>query len=190
MKLIEFKDNSAQRVYLDYIQRSKKQLAILSDKDKEDCLLEINSHIYEALGDSSLTEMESLLNILVNLGPPEETLKALVAEKKTSQAIKTFNPKHLIQALVLNIKNGFIYIFLFILSILLISFPILAVLKLINPEQVGFFAGKSGFYFGFTSTNNYNDEILGNWFIPVTLLIFITLYFTVIFLLKILKNKS
>jgi len=190
MKVLQFKNKNAQRVYDDYINRSKKFIKILSEKDREDCLLEINSHIYEFLeNNKGNDEIENILNIIERLGQPEDTLKEVVASKKTSQAIQTFNPRFLVQALFLNIKNGFIYILLSLLLLFLMCFPILIILKLIYPKNVGFFLSDHTFIFGFTNNVNNSPEILGNWFIPIAILISTTLYFSIIFLLK-LKNKK
>jgi len=189
MKALQFSSNNAQRVYDDYIHRSRKMLKILSNKDKEDCLLEINSYIYEYMEEHKGTdETEKLLNIIQRLGAPEETLKEVIAAKKTSQAIKTFNPKHLAQALLLNIRNGFIYILLFLLFIMLLGFPVLIVAKIMHPEQVGLYVGPGTFAFGIADDPN-TREVLGNWFIPVTIVLTAVLYFSIIFFLKIVNKK-
>jgi len=99
MKAIPFDNPSAQRVYNDYIQRCRRVTAILSAKDREEVLLEINSHIYEYLC-----------------------------------ATRTFNPKHLIQALALNLTNVVIYIIISALFLFEITFPTLIILKLIYPH--------------------------------------------------------
>ncbi len=49
VKNIEFKSISAQRIYNDYLKRVERTISILSEKDKLDMLMEINSHIYEAM---------------------------------------------------------------------------------------------------------------------------------------------
>lgn len=189
MKTLQFSSNNTQRVYDDYIHRSKKMLKILSDKDKEDCLLEINSYIYEYLEEHrGNDETGNLLNILQRLGAPEEMLKEVIAAKKTSQAIKTFNPKHLAQALFLNIRNGFIYVVLLLLFILILCFPLLIVGKIIYPEQVGLYVGPNSFLFGIADDPN-TREVLGNWFIPVAILLTAVLYFSIIFFLKIVNKK-
>jgi uncharacterized membrane protein len=205
MKAISFYTQSAQRVYNDYIQRCRKATSILSENDREDVLLEINSHIYEYLSaNSTKDQMETLLNVLERLGAPEETLTEIVAAKKIGEATRTFNPKHLIQALALNLTNGVIYIVLFVLFLFEIAFPILIILKLIYPDRVGLFihsngrflygyvskAGSGGISFGFSNPAN-GTEILGSWFIPVSLLIAGLIYFGIIFLLKaVKKNKT
>ena len=191
MKPIQFKNNSAQRVYLDYIQRCRKTLKGLPESDTEECLLEINSHIYEYKeANRTEDEMESLLNVLDRLGLPEDTLKEFVASKKINQAVRTLNPKFLIQALFLNISRGLIYVFLSLLFVLLFSFPILIICKLIYPEKVGCFVGENTFYFGFISRHQDTTEVLGNWFIPVAILIATILYFLIIFILKSTKHTK
>ena len=204
MKAISFDTQSAQRVYNDYIQRCRKATSILSAKDREDVLLEINSHIYEYLSaNSTKDQMETLLNVLERLGAPEETLKEMVAFKKIGQATLTYNPKHLIQALALNLTNGVIYIIHFVLFLFEIAFPILIILKLIYPDQVGLFTRSNGtFLYGYLSKSGSGGisigfsnpakgtEILGSWFIPVSLLIAVLIYIGIIFLLKVVKKNK
>ena len=187
MKSLQLDNNSSQRIYDDYIVRCKKSLRILSEEDREDCLLEINSYIYEYLDDNKLNgkdEIENLLNILDRIGIPEETFKELIASKKIIQAVYTYNPKVLIQALILNIQNGFIYIILSILFLFLTTFQILIILKLIKPDSVGLYVGFQTFFFGFIDSDKNLTEVLGNWFIPTSIIISLVLYFLILFVLQ------
>ncbi len=192
MKPIQFISGSCQRVYQDYIDRCKRIIHILSDQDREDCLMEINSYVHEYMQDHQQDdEMNSLLNILDRLGPPETTLKEIVASKKIDQAVKTYHIKYLLQALILNLRNGVTYILLFLLTILVLIFPVLIVGKIIWPQQIGLWIGGGSFVFGMHDPeNSASHELLGNYFIPVVLLIMITLYFLIIQLLKIVKSKK
>jgi uncharacterized membrane protein len=191
MKPIQFENTAAQRVYNDYIKRCRNCVKSLPEKDQEECLLEMNSHIFEYLqANSHSAEMDSLLNVLDRLGLPEETLKEFVASRKINQAAKTWNPLHIMQALYLNIRNGVIYIVLALLFILLASFPVLIILKLVYPDSVGCFTGKNSFYFGFIGQHEQATELLGNWFIPVAMLITALLYLLIILLFKIIKKKK
>jgi hypothetical protein len=202
MKAIPFANPSTQRVYNDYIQRCRRVTAILSAKDSEEVLLEINSHIYEYLCANNATDqLEALLNVLERIGPPEETLKEIVALKKIGEATRTFNPKHLIQALALNLTNGVIYIIISALFLFEITFPTLIVLKLIFPGRVGLFIFHNGrFLFGYWNkalsggirVGSFNPanatEILGGWFIPVSLLLAALIYIGIILLLKTVRK--
>jgi uncharacterized membrane protein len=187
MKSLQLDNNSSQKIYDDYIVRCNKSLRILSEEDREDCLLEINSYIHEYLDDNKLNgkdEIENLLNILDRIGIPEETFKELIASKKIIQAVYTYNPKVLIQALILNIQNGFIYIILSILFLFLTTFQILIILKLIKPDSVGLYVGFQTFFFGFTDSDKNLTEVLGNWFIPTSIIISLVLYFLILFVLQ------
>ena len=187
MKLLQLENSSAQRIYDDYIVRCKKSLKILSEEDKEDSLLEINSYIYEYLTankENDKDAVENLLNILDRIGIPEETFKELIASKKITQAVKTFNPKVLMQALFLNIQNGFIYVILSILFLFLAAFPILIVLKLFKPNSIGLYVSYHSFFFGFANPTNRGTELLGNGFIPVSIITTAFIYFLILFILK------
>lgn len=191
MKLIEFKNTDTQRVYNDYINRSTRAVKILSAEDQEDCLMEINSYIYEYIQDNPQEqELTAMLNILERLGDPEITLKEVVAAKKIDQAVRTFNVKHLMQALFLNLKNGVVYVILFMMALLGACFPILIVLKIFLPKMTGLFVGNGTFYFGITPKRTGVSEVLGDWFIPFVILLSVLFYFIIIFLLKLVKNKK
>ena len=78
--------------------------------DKEDIMMEFNSHIYETIQRNQRNPaMENLLNALESLGEPEEVLHTLIADKTLNKAIPTFNPISVFQAISLNLRNGFIY---------------------------------------------------------------------------------
>lgn len=190
MKLIEFNDTNARRIYTDYINRSKRVLHILSEHDREDCLMELNSYIYEYLQNHRAEdETTALLNILERLGAPEITLKEVVAARKIDQAVKTFNLRHLIEALLLNLRNGVVYVILFILTLLLLCFPVLVVMELLYPDRTGLFIGGGSFFFGATADALDNREVLGHAFIPVVVLLGGASYFLIIFLLKLVKKN-
>src|SRR5271154_3755902 len=137
MKPISFNSKSADRVYTDYMRRCQRVLNPLSRADREESLLEINSLIFEYLEDhTDKDEMENLLDVIDRLGVPEEFLRETVAFKKVGQAVKTLNPKIVIQALALNIRNGAVYILLSLLYIVMICFAVLPILKLYDPLHV------------------------------------------------------
>ncbi len=191
MKRISFHNTAAQRIYDDYIMRCQRILRTLPASDQEECLMETNSYIYEYMQQHQQEdETNALLNILERLGSPDTTLKEVVAAKKIDQAVKTFNLKHLIQALLLNLRNGFVYVILLMMTILLISFPITIVFKLFYPAQTGLYVGNGDFFIGVDDDQHDTTEVLGNWFIPVISVIGLMSYFIIIFLLKIVKNKK
>jgi hypothetical protein len=185
-KAIAFKEKSSERIYKDYISRIQKVTRALPEKDQNEILMELNSHIYEDLqqhGEGN--EIESLLNVLEKLGRPEEILQPLVADKKMEQATRTFNPVHVIKALIYNVTNGISYFIFLILYVFLLGFIILIGAKIIYPDHVGLFY-KLGqmFVYGISGSDYKDSEILGNWFIPVTILLTVAVYLVLTFLLK------
>lgn len=191
-KEIPLHDVNAKRIYSDYISRVKNSVKSLNKENQNETLLEINSHIYEALMHSTKNEVEGLLDVLENLGHPEVFLKELVAEKKLEEATQSFNPLKILKALVLNFSNGFSYVIFFILYLLLFGFVFLIAAKSINPTEVGFFyTNASSWVLGVSKkTSLHTTELLGNWFIPVMLLLIIVLYFLITLLLKLKKSLN
>lgn len=101
MKNIELTSTTAQGIYNDYLKRVEKCITILSKEDKKELLMEINSHIFEGMQRfSDNNETDNLLTVLEKLGVPEEFLKPVIADKKIAQAVRTFNPKDVLQAFV------------------------------------------------------------------------------------------
>jgi len=194
-KEIDFKENNSKRIYQDYVLRVKKATKILSKQNQQEILLEINSHIYESLNhtlENSKGEVERLLDSLEKLGLPEIFLKPLVAEKKMDEATRTFNPVMVAKAVALNIGNGISYVFFAIFYLLLFGFIFLIVSKIADPENVGFFyrSGKI-FILGYYRDKevNHNDyEQLGNWFIPLMLVLTLLFYILITVLLRVKKS--
>lgn len=191
MKSIEFKDKSAKKIYDSYIRRIHRTIKVLSRNDKEDILMEFNSHIYEGLKRSEGSdEIAALLQITHELGEPEDVLKSLVAEKKLNQATSTFNPKHIVQALFLNIKKSGIFVIFFLLYISLFTFFILIISKIFAPKETGLFFKDGEFMaLGRLSTSENVNEVLGIWFIPLMIGSILLLYFTITILMKLTRKK-
>ncbi len=191
MKNIEFVSTTTQRIYNDYLKRVEKCIIILSKEDKKELLMEINSHIFEGMQRfSDNNETDNLLTVLEKLGVPEEFLKPVIADKKIVQAIRTFNPKDVFQALLLNFKNGIIYSVFALLYLLLFVFVFFIGAKLISPTKTGlFYLDKNFQAFGFLKNTDGMNDILGFWFIPLVIIIAIVFYLLITLLLRFTKKK-
>ncbi len=185
---INFKNANAQKVYENYLLQIQSATKQLSKPHQQDILMELNSHIYESIQiNKEEDELSSLLTALEKIGIPNEVLKPLIADKKLRQATKTFNPIYVLQALVLNISNGVIYFVFATLYLLLFSFVFLIIAKIVYPSITGFFYKKNEFFqYGIVAMteNKMEYEVLGNWFIPVTILLAIFFYLMITALLK------
>lgn len=194
---ITFKNPESQKIYDKYLEQIISATKKLSETDRQDILMEMNSHIYESLTNSSSenNEKNSLEAVLHKLGDPKIVLKPMIAEKKLNQATRTFNPVHVFQAVALNLSQGIMYIVFFILYLFLLSFGFLIIAKILFPSHFGFYylKGEIFQFGGFVKDQNIIDhEILGNWFIPVTIALAVIFYFLITLLLrlkKVLKRK-
>jgi uncharacterized membrane protein len=190
MNKINFISSSAQRIYDDYMVRVDKCIALLGEADKTELVMELNSHIYEAMQKGTNgNEVDCLLDVIAGLGVPEEFLKPLVAGKKLDQAVRSFNPKHIFQAISLNLRSGFIYSFFGLLYLFLISFILLIGAKIFFPANTGLFLKGSSFKaFGFITGTDGLTEVLGYWLIPLSIITALFCYTCITLLLR-LKRK-
>jgi hypothetical protein len=192
MKKLDFSNPTAQKIYDDYFSRVIRCSRTLTADDQLEIIMEVNSHIYEATQNATpQTEVEVLVNALQNFGAPEEVLQPLVADKKVKQATRTFNPRHIIQALYLNISNGIGFVMVGILYLFITTLGISIIVKLIYPSHTGLFIGK-GHLFGFGFVADLPPgatELLGNWYIPVVGLSIVFFYFLNTLLFRLLKRK-
>ena len=186
MKRIEFKNKSAQKLYDNYLDRIGTYSSVLSKEDANDLLMEFNSHIYEGLQNlESDDEVANVISILERLGDPAETLKPLIAGKKLRQATKTFNPKHVFQAIALNIKNSLLFGVFGLLYLFLFTFLLLIPAKLIFPKSTGLFYMNNEFHsFGVMSNSSGFTEVLGYWIIPLVLAVAAIIYLLITLLMR------
>ena len=189
-KEIQFTDTNAQRVYKNYINSIKNVTKPLSKADRNEVLMEFNSHIYENLQNHKTnSELDTILNAIDRLGAPEEVLKPLIADKLLEKATKSFNPIDVFKALALNITNGISYVIFAILYLCLGSFVFVIFAKIVNGDKVGVYMKDGDFQaIGMLANAENYDEVLGYWFIPVMLLATVILYFIITLLLKLKKS--
>jgi uncharacterized membrane protein len=190
MNQIIFKNNSSRRIYDDYMTRVEKCIGSLSATDRSELLMELNSHIYEGTaGCTDSNEVEVLLDVTGKLGAPEEFLKPLVAGKKLDQAVRSFNPKDVFQAIKLNLRYGFSFFIFGLLYLFLFSFVIIALLKVIAPRHTGlFYSGSSFVGFGYVTEIGGLTEKLGYWIIPMALFSALLFYVFITLILKVLRK--
>lgn len=189
---ITFKNTESQKIYDKYMEQINSATKKLSETDRQDILMEMNSHIYESMSNcnNENEEKNNLQSVLEKIGDPKIVLKPLIAEKKLNQATRTFNPVHVFQAIVLNLSQGLIYVIFFILYTFLLSFGFLIAAKILYPANFGFFYKKGEiFQFGGYVSDQYimSQEILGNWFIPLTFGLAVIFYVLITLFLKLNK---
>lgn len=196
MKAIHFKTPESQQLYDDYIDRIQRTVSVLPPTERQDIVMELNSHIYEGMqGVTIADENEKLKELLLKMGSPEEVLQPLIANNSLQQAAHSYNPITIAKALVLNIGNGIKYIIFTILYLLLFGFVFLIIAKIRNPKEVGLYF-KNGSFHLLGTRNSLSvqrlglQEVLGNWFIPVMLLGLISLYLVITLLLQAQQKRK
>jgi hypothetical protein len=191
MKRIIFTNPTAQKIYDDYFKRVNRSISILSASDQHEMQMELNSHVYEATYAAlPENEIDVLMDALEKLGAPEVALQPIVAVKKARQATRSFNPKHVLQALYLNIFNGIGYFILAFAYMLVLAFGSLIVFKLISPTHTGLFIRGAHFVaFGFMINQPEGaTELLGDLFIPAVFLLMGVFYSLTTLIFRLLKR--
>ena len=188
-KEIVFKEAEAQRVYAHYLQRIRNVLKPIAPADREEVLMEFNSHIFEHIqSDAGSTELKLLLDAIDKLGAPELVLKPLVADKMLDKATRSFNPLDVLKALMLNITNGISYLIFAILYLFLGAFIFMILAKLANEEVGLYFKNGEFVALGFVKNTSNYQEVLGYWFIPLMLLAAFLFYIAITLLLRLKKS--
>ncbi len=192
MKRLIYKNPTAQKIYDSYFKRVSRCVGTLPPNDRLELEMELNSHVYEATNNIAADkEVEVLIDVLERLGAPEEMLQPVIADKKIKQASRSFNPKHVLQALYLNASSGLGYLTLTLVYVLIVAFGSLIILKLLFAGNTGLFLKNGEFkVFGFTTNVPAgSSEVLGYWFIPVVIMIMLVAYFLNTSLLRLLKKR-
>ncbi len=78
MKMIDFTDTRAKGIYTDYIQRVKRTTRTLPTADRNDIIMEINSHIYEYINrNETAPELDNIITITQKLGRAGGSARAI-----------------------------------------------------------------------------------------------------------------
>lgn len=191
MNKLKFSNEAAQQRYNKYMHQCEMVTRVLSASDRDDCLMEINSYIHEYMETHrGMDESAALEDILARLGAPEVTLREVVADRKVAEAVTTYHPRALFQAIVINLRNGMAYFIIFILFMILLAVPVLVIQKIIDPGEVGLWVGRKTFVFGYHDAGEKDvREVLGNAFIPVVLVLGGFLYIAIVQILRLLREK-
>lgn len=188
-------DYQNSKQYLGYMHELKHNLNILDNETKDDILNELASHIYESmcmLQDKKLSEEERLGKVLSQLGNPTKIAQLYISEARLKKNLIKGNPLKIIKYATLCIVRTGKYLISGILYLFSIIFLILSILKIFMPNSIGFFYNYEQFFIGYTSEMDSSmNDILGYWFIPISLIFSSILYLTGTVLIKrnILKKQ-
>ena len=163
-------DYQNSKQYLRYMHELEHALNVLDNKTKADILNELASHIYESMcmmPNTTLPEEERLSKVLNKLGNPTKIAQSYIS-----------------YAGICMLRTGK-YLISSILYLFGITFLILSILKVFIPDHIGFFHNQEQFFIGYTSeTDASMNDMLGYWFIPISLIFSGILYVTGTILIK------
>lgn len=170
-KKLDFKDNEAQLIYNMYISSVQKLIKKLPKDDREDILMELNSHIYEAIQNGRDDNEYQVINeIISRLGDPSEVWGKAEIDFRIEQQ-EAMTPKlPFFEQFKLGTLYGLSYL-LMIISIVLIGGKLYYGSKFgffINPDHVFVLGGIED---GLMYLPEY--EVLGIAYIPVFVLCFL-----------------
>ncbi len=160
-------DASARAAFSAYFLRVERLLAPLPSEAASEVRRELEAHAMDLLAEQSGRAEEALSR----LGPPEDFVPDLVAEKLRSRAAKSFAPTHVVAAIVSSARTGVTGLAVSTLAgtgYFLAAFAVvMAIARLVAPETTGLFRLADGrLFLGFGETLGGAD-VLGVWFAPL-----------------------
>jgi len=189
MEKIKFDDGHARKIYTDYLNGVSSALDKTDKPFRESILMEVNSHIFEAVSTGNASEAENIRRAISELGRPEDYLKDLVAEKRLDEALKAYNPIGILKHIYYFGKSSLKYSAYFVVYLFILAMPFLFFAKLFFPESTGlFYRGDKIVGFGFWRDTEGLTEVLHLWFYPAVILMMALLYFAFTAVLR--KQRS
>jgi uncharacterized membrane protein len=160
-------DASARAAFSAYFLRVERLLAPLPSEAASQVRRELEAHALDLLSEQGGKANEALSR----LGPPEDFVPDLVAEKLRSRAAKSFAPTHVAAAIVSSARTGVTGLAVSTLAgtgYFLAAFAVaMGIARLVAPETTGLFRLADGrLFLGFGETLGGVD-VLGVWFAPV-----------------------
>jgi uncharacterized membrane protein len=154
-----------------YLAKLRSALVGMTVADREEIVEEIRTHITDRMSTSGLTIEEALQR----LGPVEELAKDYRSGALVKRARTSFSPFAILRATFAWAMTGVHGAAAFVIAVLgyTLGFGmmVLAFLKPLFPEHIGLWIGPSLFTFGIHPSDVPAHEVLGPWFVQVTLLI-------------------
>jgi len=161
-----------------YLMKLRRSLGELPPEDVNDILREIRGHILERAENGGQLTNEKLVQILRDLGEPEEIGPLYQREASVARARSSLSPSLILRATMRWGMNSILGFAVFVAGLfgygLAGGLIVSAFLKPFDPEHVGAWLTGSGFTIG-TLSHPTHPDLLGWWIIPVGLVVGATL---------------
>lgn len=158
----------------EYIETLRRCLAPLPRAERDDIAEEIRVHVRERLASTPLV---SLHEVLHRLGTPLALAREYQNNQLLQRASRSYSPFLMLRATLRWALTGFQGFLMFNIAsigyVAGVGFLLLALAKPFFPDMIGFWMGPHiGPFFGFRPENaqlSPAHELLGDWFVPLTL---------------------
>lgn len=184
---VKLHSNISKRIWNNYLKQANRIIKPLAEDQRNEILLELQSHMYESISnDSSPDEETKVLNALERLGDPVLYLQPIVKDKLLYNTLKSLNPvgilnlffKNILSSsrrLVFSILIGFGYM---VSTILFFA----GILKIFFSEVGMYYLGPPWYRFVIGTVENPHDpkvkDLLGFWLIPIGIGTSIIIYYS------------
>jgi hypothetical protein len=171
-------NNAAEQVER-YLLRLRLALADTPEREKQDILAELRSHIVDRLADTSALPEQIVEQTLAGLGDPETLAASYQSRGLMRRAASTFSPALILRATLrwaMTGVRGFGVLMVLLIGYLLsFSFYVLAFAKPFFPDRVGLWMEPGDLSTLHMGMELYapppQHELLGPWFVLVSLLL-------------------
>jgi hypothetical protein len=161
-----------------YLMKLRRSLGELPPEDVNDILREIRGHILERAENGGQLTNEKLVQILRDLGEPEEIGPLYQREASVARARSSLSPTLILRATMRWGMNSILGFAVFVAGLfgygLAGGLIVSAFVKPFDPEHVGAWLTETGFTIG-TLAHPTHPDLLGWWIIPVGLVVGATL---------------
>jgi hypothetical protein len=151
-------------------------LSGLTVQEREDIVDEIRAHVEERVAGSGFSVEETLRR----LGPVEDLARDYTNGALVKRTNRSLSPLPVLRAARAWAMTGFHGVLAFVVALLGYSlglgFMVCAMLKPLFPEQVGLWMSPHEFRFGFEPEHAPARELLGPWFVQVTVVLGVLIF--------------
>jgi len=141
-------------------------------EERDEILREIRTHILDSLPDDPQAGVETVLRAL---GAPERLAEQYQTEFLLTQASHSFSPWLLLSTAWRWAHTGVRGLVVFMVAMVgygaALAALVTVLLKPFLPNRIGLWVGRGNFVFGATGPSAGVHEVLGNLYIPVTMLL-------------------
>jgi uncharacterized membrane protein len=165
---------SEQQTRIDaYLMKLRRSLGDLRPEDVNEILREIRGHILERAEASGEVTNDRLVEILKDLGRPEDIGPLYQAEAMVARARSSFSPALILRTTMrwamMSVRGFVVFLAGLVGYGMSFGFLLCAILKPFMPDQVGAWVSPAGFSIGTVTPVPNAHEVLGWWLIPFCL---------------------